>query len=142
MKMSPDAARLLADFTAVHFRLDPFDDVMVLGGGWEMVAKIPRDLGAEAIIDQENFIGFFGTENPNGRLYVLDLSPQVSVDSLSPDFQALCIPRTWTELSELQDRLIELDGFMVDLIVFDESLAHALVRRLESVTLFRLAGFD
>ena len=142
MKMSPDAARLLADFTAAHFKLNPFDDVVVRSGAWEMVAKIPRDLDTASIVDQSNFLKFFGGENPDGRLYVLDLSAEISIHAVLPKIEALCVPRTWAALSELQDRLIEQDGFMVDLIVFDESLAHALVRRLESVVLFRLVGFD
>ncbi len=140
MKMSGDAAQLLADFTAAHFTLDAFDDVVAHDAAWQLVAKLARELNADPIIDQANFLRLFGEENPNGRLYVLDLSPEVSPNSSPGRGDALSVPHTWSAFSELQDSLLELDGFMVDLIVFDESLAHALVRRLESVFLLRLGA--
>lgn len=138
MKISTDAAQLLATFTAAHFRLDDFDDVTLRSGAWEEVAKVSRELNGAAIIDHRNFSRHFGADFPDGRLYVLDLSPEISPDSSTTQFEAICIPRTWSALSGLQDRLIDLDGFMVDLIVFDDALAHALVRRLETFYLFRL----
>ncbi|MBL0028893.1 MAG: hypothetical protein IPO95_07450 [Rhodanobacteraceae bacterium] len=140
MKMSGDAAQLLANYTAAHFTLDAFDDVVVHDAAWKMVAKLPRELNADPIIDRANFSRLFGEEIPNGRLYVLDLSPEVSPNSSPIRGDALSVPHTWSAFSELQDRLLELDGFMVDLIVFDESLAHALVRRLESVIMLRLCA--
>lgn len=142
MKMSRDAAQILSDFTAAHFTLDAFDDVLIRTSAWTMFAKLARELNADPIVDRANFSRFFGEENSNGRLYVLDLSPEVSTNSSPVRGDALSVPRTWIAFSELQDQLIEFDGFMVDLIVFDESLTRAIVRRLESIILLRLGASD